>query len=88
MHFQEMSADWYTGAKAEFKTGDEEGEFKPCENGNSCTTVRDHLAPIRTVLDPIFEEHGVDFCETVHCDAPLCRMQCHVYNPPPVLLRR
>jgi hypothetical protein len=61
-----------TGAKAEFKTGDEEGEFKPCENGNSCTTVHEHLLPIRSTLDPIFEEYGVDFCESTAMQYMTC----------------
>lgn len=67
----EMSADWYVSPEAETYVGQNARKFKPCENGRSCRTVREHVSAVRDVLVPIFYDFGVDFCE---CSAALRRL--------------
>ena len=61
----DSSADWYTSARAEFADS-AQGEFRPCEGGNSCRTVREHVGAIQSALDPLFEKYGVDFYNAGH----------------------
>jgi hypothetical protein len=74
-----MSADWYVSPEAERFAGEHADKFKPCETGNTCTTVRERVQAVQQILDPIFAEFGVEFCKFFAFIAAL--LCCHTYWP-------